>query len=233
VPGATGRVALGTEVDRSGRLWVAGGTTGTGRVYDARSGEELAFWQFATGTTFVNDVVVTRRAAYFTDSNRSVLYVVPLGRHGRGIGTPYVLPLTGDLGTPTAGAVNLNGIETTPDGRALMVVQSNTGLLFTVDPRTGSTVTVDTGGTSLLNGDGLLRLGRTLYVVQNRLNQIRPLRLARDGSVGVPGPLITNPLFDVPATVAYWKGALYAANARFTTPPTPDTTYTVVRTELR
>ncbi|MEJ7715026.1 MAG: hypothetical protein WKF40_04685 [Thermoleophilaceae bacterium] len=38
--------------------------------------------------------------------------------------------------------------------------------------------------------------------------------------------LITNPAFDVPTTLAQTKGKrLYTVNARFTTPPTPDTRY--------
>lgn len=231
VPGQDGLVAVGTEVDDRGQLWVAGGPTGGGRVYDSRTGEQLASYQFTSPPTFVNDVVVTDRAAYFTDSQNAVLYVVPLGRHGRAPadpGTPLVL--TGDL-VPTPG-FNLNGIETTPDRRALIVVQSSTGLLFRVDPKTGATTTIDVDGVTVPNGDGLLRLGRTLYVVQNQLNQIRPIKLTRDGRSGTPQELITNPAFDVPATIGYWKGALYAVNARFTTPPTPDTPYTVVRTEL-
>ena len=40
---------------------------------------------------------------------------------------------------------------------------------------------------------------------------------------------ITDPNFDVPTTVGVFGSSLYAVNARFTTPPTPDTTYTVVR----
>jgi len=231
VPAVAGRVTIGTEVDDRGRLWVAGGPTGTGRVYDTKSGAELASFQFTTGTTFVNDVVVTDKAAYFTDSLNPVLYVVPLGRHGKEIGKAATLPLTGDL-VQTPGVNNLNGIETTPDGRSLIVVQSNTGLLLKVDPKTGVTKIVDIGGATLLNGDGLLLLHRTLYVVQNRLNQIQPVTLSKDGGSGTLTTLITNPLFDVPATIAYWKGALYAANARFTTMPTPETAYTVVRTEL-
>ena len=232
VPAIAGRAAIGTEVDDRGRLWVAGGPTGTGRVYDSKTGAELASFSFTTGSTFVNDVVVTDTAAYFTDSLNPVLYVVPLGRHGREIGTATSMPLTGDL-VQTPGVNNLNGIETTPDGRSLIVVQSNTGLLLKVDPKTGVTKTVDIGGATLLNGDGLLLLDRTLYVVQNRLNQIQPVKLSRDGRSGTLKTVISNPLFDVPATIAYWKGSLYAANARFTTPPTPETTYTVVRTELR
>ena len=75
VQAATGRAAIGVEHDR-GRLFVAGGDTGKGFVYDARTGTLLRELQLATGggATFVNDVVVTKRAAYFTDSNRPVLY---------------------------------------------------------------------------------------------------------------------------------------------------------------
>jgi len=236
VPGAQPpevRAAIGTEVDRWGRLWVAGGPTGAGRVYDSWSGTLLATYQFTTAaTTFVNDVVVTDRAAYFTDSQNLFLYVVPLGKHGRlPAEAADPLPLSGDL-EPTPG-FNLNGIETTPNGRALIVVQSSTGLLFRVDPKTGDTTTIDLGGVTVPNGDGLLRLGRTLYVVQNQLNQIRPVKLDRNGESGTPQELIENPAFDVPATIGYWKGALYAGNARFTPPPPPDTTYTVVRTALK
>jgi len=50
---------------------------GTGRIHDARTGDQLWSRQFTTETTFLNDVVVTRSAAYFTDSHRAVLYVVP------------------------------------------------------------------------------------------------------------------------------------------------------------
>jgi hypothetical protein len=39
---------------------------------------------------------------------------------------------------------------------------------------------------------------------------------------------ITDPAFDVPATVARFGERLYLPNARFTTPPTPETTYDVV-----
>ena len=44
------------------------------------------------------------------------------------------LPLTGDL--VFQDGFNVNGIERTPDGTGLLVVQTNTGLLFRVDPVT-------------------------------------------------------------------------------------------------
>jgi outer membrane protein assembly factor BamB len=76
-----GRAAIGLKV-RRGRLFVAGGPTGQAYVYDADSGEELATYQLTEQTAFVNDVVVTRRAAWFTDSFNLVLYRVPLRRSG-------------------------------------------------------------------------------------------------------------------------------------------------------
>jgi len=227
VPGVAGRVAVGIEVDRRNRIWVAGGPTGTGRVYDAATGAELASYSFAAaGTGFVNDVVVTEDAAYFTDSLNPVLYVVPLGGDGRP-GTARTLPLTGELQYTTG--FNVNGIEASPDGRALLLVQSNTGLLFRASARTGVTEQVDLGAASLTNGDGLLRRGSTLYVVRNQLNQIAVIELAPGYASGTLTRTITDPDFQVPTTVAAFGPFLYAVNARFGTPPTPDTSYTVVR----
>ena len=43
---------------------------------------------------------------------------------------------------------------------------------------------VDLGGEILTNGDGLLLQGRTLYVVQNRLNLVAEFRLNAAGTAG-------------------------------------------------
>jgi sugar lactone lactonase YvrE len=230
----TGTPSLGLKADRRGRLFVSGGTAGDGRVLDLRTGEVLARYQFATAPTLVNDVVLTEEAAWFTDSNRPVLYRVPFTRHGAlppadGFTT---LPLSGAYQQAGTG-VNLNGIVQTPDGEALIVVQSSTGTLFRVDPATGVATTVDVPGQTFVNGDGLLRLGRTLYVVQNRLNQIAVVELNPAGTAGTLTATITDPDFDVPTTVAAALGRLYLPNARFTTAPTPTTPYTVVAVDRR
>ena len=231
VPGTEGDVAVGTEVDRRNRLWVAGGDTGEARVYDARTGDLLAEYQLtAPGATFVNDVVVTRTAAYFTDSVNQVLHVVEIGPGGA-LGEARTVPITGDLVYTTG--FNANGIEASPDGRTLYVVQSNTGTLYTVDPVLGVDEQVDLGGASLTNGDGLLRQGRTLYVVRNRLNEIAVVRLGAGERTGNVTDTLTDSDFQVPTTVARIGSALYAVNARFGTPPTPGTEYTVVRVERR
>ena len=123
---------------------------------------------------------------------------------------------------------NANGIAETPDGQALLIVQTATGLLFRVDPETGDATQVDLGGAVLTAGDGLLVSGRTLLVVQNRLNQVAVVRLDREGTEGEIVGLLTDPRFDVPTTVAAFGNRLYLPNARFTTPPTPTTTYSAV-----
>jgi hypothetical protein len=124
---------------------------------------------------------------------------------------------------------NLNGIDATPNGQTLVVVQSARGKLFTVDPATGATNEIDLGGATLPNGDGILLHGRTLYVVQNRLNRIAVVSLSPDLTEGTVTGFITDPAFDVPTTIDRFGSRLYAVNARFGTPPSPTTRYDVVR----
>lgn len=228
-PGGTGRAAIGVEFHR-GMLFVAGGPTGKGFVYDARSGALLATHQLTTETdTFVNDVVVARGAAYFTDSRQPALYRVGTGKKGKHGGHHGVttIPFSGDI--QYGAGNNANGIEATPNGKTLVIVQSNTGKLFRVNPRTGRTdeITLDEPVT---NGDGLLLDGgRTLYVVQNRQNVVAVVRLTRRLASGDVVRRITDPDFDVPSTIDEFGKRLYAVNARFTTPPTPSTKYSVVQ----
>jgi sugar lactone lactonase YvrE len=226
VPAKAGRQAIGLDVDRKSRLFVAGGPTGKAWVYDARTGGDLREYVLTTASpTFVNDVAVTRGGAYFTDSNRQVLYRVPLGANGQLGSAAQELPLSGDL--QFVAGFNTNGIDATPDGKTLVIVQSNTGKLFTVDPKTGVTDEIDLGGTALTAGDGILLDGRTLYVVRNQLNRIAVVRLEPGLRSGRVAREVTNPGFAVPTTVAEFRSRLYVVNARFGTPVTPDTTYSV------
>ena len=223
-----GTPSLGMKVDLRARLFVAGGSGGNGRVVNAITGQVLASYTFATAPTFVNDVVLTGDAAWFTDSQRAFLYKVPLGRFG---GLPdqsevVQIPLSGAyVHTP---GTNANGIARTPDGDALLIVQSSTGLLLRVNPSTGVATAVDLGGALMTNGDGLLLSGRTLFVVQNRLNQVAVVRLNSTGTSGEVVDTLTDARFDVPTTVAAFANRLYLPNARFTTPATPTTPYTAV-----
>jgi sugar lactone lactonase YvrE len=225
---APGTPSVGLKVDGRGRLFVAGGDAGDARVVSATTGEVLAHYTLTSLPSFVNDVVLTPDAAWFTDSFNAVLYKVPLGPDGRlpGQGGVVTVPLTGDVVFQEG--FNVNGISRTPDGSGLLVDQTNTGLLFRVDPATGVTRTVDLGGATLPNGDGILLDGRTLYVVRNVDNEVAVVRLDRTGRRGTVVDRLTDPRFDVPTTVARFDGRLYLPNSRFLVDPTPTTTYTAI-----
>jgi hypothetical protein len=225
VPPQAGRGAYGLSFDdRTGYLFVAGGPGGAGYVYNTATGAPVAAYRFITcvGGTFVNDVIVTRDAAYFTDSRCPVLFRVPLGPGGAlptDPGAVQALPIGGDY-THLPG-FNLNGIEATPDGRQLIVVQSGPGLLFRVDAQTGSATRIDIGAATAVNGDGLLLRGSSLYVVRN-LNQI-VTEFVLDGSLssGALAGETGSPLFRSPTTIAAVAGRLYVVNARFGAPGDP------------
>ena len=231
VPGQPGRVAVGLDFDRrSNYIYVAGGATGTALVYDADTGAQVAGFQLTTQTpVFINDVIVTREAVYFTNSNQSVIYSLPLGPGGRISSDTMVetIPLSGAW-SQVAGT-NANGIEATANGDALIIVNSALGMLYRVDPTTGVATLIDLGTASMTMGDGLLLEGHTLYVVRNRLNRVEVIDLEPDLETGTVVDTIISAAFDIPTTITRTAGRLYAVNARFTTPPSPSTTYNIVQ----
>jgi hypothetical protein len=220
-----GRQAIGVAVDQRNRLFVAGGPTGDGYVYDTRTGADIAQYDFTSASSFVNDVVVTKRAAWFTDSVRQFLYKVPIGGNGQ-LGAAQSVPLTGDI-VYQAG-FNVNGIEATPNGRTLVIVQTNTGKLFKVN-RLGVTHEIALGGASV-PGDGLLLHGKRLYaVVRSPQDGVVVIKLRQNVSSGSVLRTITNPDLDDPTTIDEHGSRLYAVNARFSTPPGPDVPYWVTK----
>jgi hypothetical protein len=221
VPARDGHAAIGLKYDRrADRLFVSGGPTGKAFVYDASSGAELAAFQLtpAGQPTFINDVVLTKRFAYLTDSLQPVIYAVR-----RDLSGVQPIALTGFPMTP--GQNNLNGIEAVRKGRLLLAIQSSEGVLWRIKRSDGSHVPVDLHGAEVTNGDGLLLVGkRTLLVVQNRSNQIAVVKLSRGYRSGRVVRTLTHPDFDVPTTVARLRGSLFLPNARFgtTAPDSPD-----------
>jgi len=227
-----GRTTVGLGFDqRTNYIFAAGGPDGSAYVFDADSGELMRTYTF-DGAGFVNDVIVTRQAAYFTDSFSPVLYRVELGPGGRLLdqGAVETIPLIGEFGF-VPGEFNANGIEATPNGKSLIVVNSTLGTLYRVDPDTGEATEIKLGGESVTSGDGILLQGKTLYVLRNQLNQIAVIRLSPDLSSGTLIDTITDDNFDVPTTLALFGSRLYAVNARFGTPPTPTTEYSIVQVE--
>ncbi|MFE4369844.1 SMP-30/gluconolactonase/LRE family protein [Streptomyces sp. NPDC056835] len=227
--GATGTAAIGLKLDHDGLLYIAGGGGGSARVVDSRTGELVTTYQLTDETGhFINDVILLGGRAWFTDSRDSVLHGVPRGRAGEILR----LPLSGDW-VQIPDVNNANGIVGTPDGRGLIVVSSTSGTLYHVDLRTGRATEIAlSGADNVSNGDGLVRIGRTLYVVQNRLNLISVFDLDAKVRTATLRRTITDPRFDVPTTAARWGNRLYLVNARFTSPQTPDTTFNGVAVSL-
>lgn len=229
---SAGRVAVGLDFDeRTNYVYVSGGPTGDAYVYDGATGAEAGVFQLTmAGDTFINDAIVARNAVYFTDSFQPVLYRIPLLAGGQLPDPSAVeeIPL-GSGFQFVAGQFNANGIEATPNGRWLIIVNSTTGELYRVDPASGQATAITLDGDTVSRGDGILLIGRTLYVVQNTLNQVAVVKLRGGFASGEVVDLITAPSFDIPTTIANLGSSLYVVNARFTTPPTPDTEYNIVQ----
>jgi sugar lactone lactonase YvrE len=160
IRGAAGQSATGLKVKR-GKLYAAGASTGTIKVYDVDSGALLATFDTKGGDsspTFVNDLDVTKRGdVYATDSKRRAIY--HLTAEEIAAGTPAPKPIDPDdvISTspeipfnPAPAAFNLNGIVVDDDrgddegrhhgdrhhggrrGDQLIVVDSATGRLFQI-----------------------------------------------------------------------------------------------------
>ena len=219
-------ISVGLAFDpRTKYLYVAGGPGGGAYVLDTRSETVVAEYDF--GGAFVNDVIVTRDGAYFTDSFAPVFYSVDLSANGQPTGAFTPVALGEEFGF-VPGGFNANGIEATPNGAALIIVNSSLGTLYRVDPETGAATLIDLNGEKVNNGDGILLIGKTLYVVQNSQNLIAEVQLGNDYLSGTVTDRIGSPDFRVPTTVTRKGSTLYAVNARFGTAPGPEVEYEVV-----
>jgi sugar lactone lactonase YvrE len=225
-----GRSAIGLKYnERTGLLVVAGGATGYAYVYDGQTGANVAEIQLTTLPSFINDVALTKDAAYFTNSSQPEFYRVSVEeRDGQPEIISEAIRLSGDYEF-VPDDFNANGIAVIPNEKALIIVNSANGALYKVDPTTGNATLIYLDGATVPNGDGILLQGRTLYVVQNFLNQISVVKLNSNYTEGDIVGTITRPEFDIPTTIARFGNSLYAVNARFGTEATPDTEYEVVR----
>ena len=175
--GALGRQsALGLKVDGQGRLWVAGGAQGTVSVLTPDGMTLKVIETPKSPRPYVNDLVMAPDGnVYVTDSSRPVIY-----RVDRQMNLSAWLDLGG---TPIkyGPGVNLNGIVVTPDGKFLLAMQLNTGELWRIDLKTKAVKKVMGG---LVNGDGLLLDGRTLYVARNKDQVVAKVSLSADYGSG-------------------------------------------------
>jgi hypothetical protein len=219
--GQDGRTtAIGVELDRGGRLIIAGGGTGKLWAYDTRDSSLVGIFDtIPGGSSFINDAAATRTGDVFaTDSLRPVISRIPTSALRSGDGDTVAadpwLDLTGTPIVYTSG-FNLNGIAATEDGKYLVVVQSNTGRLFRITIATREVREIALGGATVPAGDGIVLRGRTLWVVQNSLGRITEIRLDGKLTRGSVVGTTTDPSFEFPTTADILRGRMLVVNSQF------------------
>ena len=219
-----GPTAVGLGLDEHRRLFVCGGVDGSLSVVDTADRSVIRRYRLGAEQSFINELIITPEAVWVTDSFQPVLYRLPLGPGGALPAEDEVgrIPLSGEIayqmGETFAECFNANGISPTPDRTGILIVQTNTGKLFRVDPASGHTALVDLGGEDVLWGDGLVLENRTLHVVQNLSNTVSVIELDSAGTSGKVLERWSDPRFDTPTAMVRFGNRFYLSNARFTTP---------------
>jgi sugar lactone lactonase YvrE len=218
-PPRAGDNGRGIDVDRAGRVYVAGGPAAEVRVF-ARDGRLLAELPTGAPASFLNDVWVGRDgAAYVTDSSLPVIWRVSHGRSGWRI--ERWLDVSPTIAyTPALSDFDLGGIVTTSNGRYLLSTQGTTGQLWRIDVRARSIVEVGLGGVRLTNADGIVLRGTTLYVVQNFTRQITKLKLRDRFTTARLDEVLPTPADRTFTTAKRVGGRLLVVDSKFGFPPT-------------
>lgn len=217
--GTDGRwTARGVNVDSEGRVYVAGGPNGIDHpgapdlwVYD-RDGRLLAALRTGVPNSFLNDLVIgPDGAAYFTNSNAPQIFRAA-ERHGRWTVMTWA-DATGTIAT--APGFNLGGIVLSPDRQALVVAQGNVGRLWRFDLRTAKATAIDTAGADLVNADGLVQQGNSLWVVRNFSKVLSTLRLSADARTARLVSATSTSLDRVLTTAKLVHGRLLVVDSKF------------------
>jgi Cu-Zn family superoxide dismutase len=225
IPGAaTGKSAVGLKVKR-GKLYVAGGGTGSITVYDIATKAQVAKFETGSGG-FLNDLQVTRNGdVYVTDSFRPMLWHVTREQVEAGSATPQGLPYNGAIPVEGGGAFNVNGIVA-KSARKLIVVDSNSGKLFRIKlGENGDSVdSIDEiTGATVPGGDGMLLDNGRLVVVQGDPAQLSFLKLRKSARRAKLERTQTSDKLRGPSTVDRAKKLYLVVNADFDTSTKPFT----------
>jgi sugar lactone lactonase YvrE len=208
----------GIDTDQAGRVYVAGGPSAEVRVF-GRDGELLAELPTGASGSFLNDVWVgPDGAAYVTDSSLPVIWRVSRDLGGWRIDrwrdvSPEIAY------TPSLADFDLGGIVATADGRYLLAAQGTTGQLWRIDLRTREIVEVELGGVRLVNADGIVLRGNTLWVVQNFTRQISKLKLRHHYRQADVEEVLATPADRTLTTAKLVGNRLLAIDSKFGFPP--------------
>jgi hypothetical protein len=234
IPGGAGKSAVGLKVKR-GKLYVAGGQTGSITVYDIATKAQVAKFETGSGG-FLNDLQVTRNGdVYVTDSFRPTLWHVTADQVKAGSGTPQALDVSA-IPYEGGGAFNANGIVA-KSARTLVVVDTNSGKLFRIrlggDGASIKSIDEITGAT-VPGGDGMLLDNGRLVVVQGSPTaQLSFLKLKHGARSARLERTRTSDKLHGPSTVDRAKGLYLVVNADFANSAKPFTVAGLPRKDKR
>ena len=185
------------------------------KVYTATSGRLLG--EIIFGDNIVaNDVLVTDRAVYCTDSISTTLYKIPLENGGKVFSSDFEkIEMTGFEMDPAG--FNANGLVGDFDGKQLVIVNITTGVLYLVNTETGAASPVAIQGDEELfpDGDGLYMDGRTLYIIQNFTQKIAVVELSEDLTQGTFVKNLVSNDFAIPTSIIGFGNCIYAINTYY------------------
>ncbi|MFV8132218.1 superoxide dismutase [Streptomyces syringium] len=203
--GADGRThAAGVKADKSGRLWVSGGTDRSVTVYDDTTGVRLARFHIPYTSGGVNDLAFgPDGTAYLTDSFNPAIYRVTPRQLTAAQGTEAPLDTWRDLtGSPADytqhSGINLNGIVYI-DGGALLTANTTTGAVYRIATDTGTVTAIP--GISLPNADGLHYRDGKLWVALNRTNTLVRLTVSTAARSVTQDATFSSPELQIPTSV--------------------------------
>jgi sugar lactone lactonase YvrE len=209
----TGTTGRGIDVDDAGRVFVAGGPSGAVRVFD-RSGTLLTTLATGAANSFLNDVWVDRDGSvYVSDSSLPKIWRITTSAGGSWAISEWLDVSASITYTPSLADFDLGGIVV--DGDILLTSQGTTGQLWRIDLHTKQISEVDLGGTRIVNADGIVLRGRTLWVVQNFSRQITEIRLRRQATAGEVLEVTPTPANRTLTTAKLVRGDLLAVDSQF------------------
>jgi hypothetical protein len=211
--------ATGNSESFGGPFWNQGVN-----VYDATSGalvEKLIFPNNDAGHTdgtnmVTNDVLVTNKGVYVTDSINARLYKIPLEKGGQ-LPSPPEVEVIQLTGFEMVSGFNANGLVGDFDGKELVVINMASGVLYQIDTESGVASTIQIQGAEELfaDGDGLYMDGQTLYIMQNFSDKIAVVQLSGDLTQGTFVKNIVSDAFAIPTTIIGHGDSIYAVNSGF------------------
>lgn len=228
--------AVGMKITR-GALVIAGGATGKVFVHSTRTGALLHVFDSGARDGLVNDVAIAPNGdAYVSDSLRPVLYRITAAELASpGVEQPLrtFVDLT-DSPVRYEEGINGNGLAVTPDGRHVLLADTNSQAFHHISTSTGAITPIDLGGVGDIGSDGLLLRGDRLYSVTSLFHpegEISVLRLSEDHSRATVLRRINGRGMDVPSTAAFDGDDLLVVNFQYRIAE-PNLPFTVVRVRL-